>query len=267
MNQVWCLVLIGAVIGTYLGRYIGWAIRAWPSHEKFHCDYLKCPSCKKGLEFGCCNAGVAQERFYIAFSALIAGLSVFYFGFTIKAFISWLFVVTCLIVTIVDIRCFIIPDCLSKGGILAGLIYSTIAWAVLNFGGFKLSYYVSFTDSIIGFLVGGGFLMFLGKVSEIVFKKPDGMGGGDVKLLAAMGAWVGWKPIIATVLIASFVGASFGLSSIIYERIKFQKAYRPMSHHIPFGPYLCLGFLLTFYLGMEPFMNFIHEYQYWVLNR
>ena len=267
MSQILCLSMIGAVIGAYLGKYIGWAIRAWPSHEKFHCDYLKCPSCKKGLEFGCCNAGIAQERFYIALSAIVAGVSVFFFGFSIKALISWIFVAACLIVTIVDIRCFIIPDCLSKGGIAAGLIYAAIAWAVLKWGGFQLSYYVPFTDSFIGFVVGGGFLMFLGKISEVVFKKPDGMGGGDVKLLAAMGAWAGWKPVIVTVLIASFVGASFGLATIIYDSIKNKKAYRPMSHHIPFGPYLCLGFLITFYLGMEPFLNFFNAYQYWIMNR
>ena len=267
MIQTICLVMIGAVIGAYLGKYVGWAIRAWPGYEKFHCDYLKCPSCVKGKEFGCCNAGVVQERFYIAFSSIVAGLSIFFFGFAIKALVSWLFVITCLVVTIVDIRTFIIPDRLSKGGIVLGLIYAVIAWAVLEWGGHKLSYYVSLTDSFIGFVVGGGFLMFLGKVSEVVFKKPDGMGGGDVKLLAAMGAWAGWKPVIITVLIASFVGASFGLSSIIYDRIKYKKAYTPMSHHIPFGPYLCLGFLITFYLGMEPFMNFFYNYQYWVMNR
>ena len=267
MIQTICLAMIGAVIGAYLGKYVGWAIRAWPGYEKFHCDYLKCPSCVKGKEFGCCNAGVAQERFYIAFSAILAGLSVFFYGFVIKAVISWLFVIACLVVTVVDIRTFIIPDRLSKGGIILGLVYALIGWAVLEWGGFKLSYYVSLTDSLIGFTVGGGFLMFLGKISEVVFKKPDGMGGGDVKLLAAMGAWAGWKPVIVTVLIASFVGASFGISNIIYERIKNKKAYRPMSHHIPFGPYLCLGFLITFYLGMEPFMNFFYNYQFWIMNR
>lgn len=267
MSIALCLSLTAAIIGAYFGRRIGWAIRALPGHEKFHCDYLKCPSCEKGKAFGCRNAGVAQERGYIALSAIIAGLSVFFFGFSIKALISWLFAVACIIVTVVDIRCFIIPDRISKGGIWSGLIYASIAWAVLKWAGVKLSYYVPLMDSFIGFVVGGGFLMFLGKVSEVVFKKPDGMGGGDVKLLAAMGAWAGWRPVMATVLIASFLGASFGLAGIIYDRIKNKKEYRPMTHHIPFGPYLCLGFLLTFYLGLEPFVEFMQTYQTWVLNR
>ena len=109
--------------------------------------------------------------------------------------------------------------------------------------------------------------MFLGKVSEVVFKKPDGMGGGDVKLLAAMGAWAGWKPVIVTVLLASFVGAFVGIAGIIYDRIKNKKAYRPMTHHIPFGPYLCLGFLLTFYLGVEPFIALFAAYQNYIISR
>ena len=267
MGVDWSLAFIGAVIGAFLGKYIGWAVRAWPGHEKFHCDYLNCPSCEKGRQFGCCNAGKTQERIYIALSTIIAGVSVFYFGFSIKALISWLFAVTCIVITIVDIRCFIIPDRISKGGIWSGLIYAVIAWAIMKWGGVQLSYYVPLQDSIIGFIVGGGFLMFLGKVSEIVFKKPDGMGGGDIKLLAAMGAWAGWKPIIATVLLASFVGAAFGMAGILYNRIKNKKAYRPMTHHIPFGPYLCLGFLLTFYLGLEPFMQIMNAYQGYVLNR
>lgn len=267
MNLTICLSMIGAVIGTFFGKYIGWAIRAWPSYEKFHCDYSNCPNCEKGKEFGCCYAGITQERIYIAISAIVAGLSVYFFGFSIKAFISWLFVIACLIVTVVDIRTFIIPDRLSKGGIALGLIYTAIAWAVNKWGGFQLSYYIPWEESLIGFAVGGGFLMFLGKVSEIVFKKPDGMGGGDVKLLAAMGAWAGWKAVIVTVLIASFVGASFGISRIISDYINKHKAYKPMSHHIPFGPYLCLGFLITFYFGMEPFMNIINAYQFWVASR
>lgn len=258
--------LVGAVIGAFFGKYIGWAIRAWPGHEKFHCDYLKCPSCEKGLQFGCCNAGKNQERIYIFLSALIAGLSVFYFDFSTKAFVSWLFAVTSIVITIVDIRCFIIPDRISKGGIWSGLIFAVIAWALHSWGNITLSYSVPLQDSIIGFIAGGGFLMFLGKVSEVVFKKPDGMGGGDVKLLAAMGAWAGWKVVIATVLIASFVGAAFGMAGIIYDRIKNQKAYRPMTHHIPFGPYLCLGFLLTFYLGMEPFIRLLNAYQFYIMN-
>lgn len=267
MDVALCLTLAGIVIGACFGRYIGWAIRAWPGHEKFHCDYVNCPSCEKGVKFGCCNAGKNQERTYIILSAVIAGLSVFYFGFSLKAFVSWLFAVTSIVVTIVDIRCFIIPDRISKGGIWSGLIFAVIGWALSNWGGITLSYSVPLQDSIIGFVVGGGFLMFLGKVSEIVFKKPDGMGGGDVKLLAAMGAWTGWKPVIATVLIASFVGAVCGVAGILYDRIKNKKAYRPMTHHIPFGPYLCLGFLLVFYMGVEPFLNLLSAYQAYILNQ
>lgn len=266
MSFTLCLVLTGVVVGALFGKYIGWAVRAWPGHEKFHCDYANCPSCEKGIEFGCCNAGKTQERIYIVLSAFIAGLSVFFFDFSIKAFISWLFVIASVVVTVIDIRCFIIPDRISKGGIWSGLVYSALAWALLNWGGIKLSYSVPLQDSLIGFVVGGGFLMFLGKVSEVVFKKPDGMGGGDVKLLAAMGAWAGWKAVIATVLIASFVGATFGMAGILYDRIKNKKAYRPMTHHIPFGPYLCLGFLLTFYLGIEPFIHLMNIYQNYFLN-
>lgn len=255
--------LTASVIGALAGKKLGWAIRAWPGHEEFHCDYLDCPKCENGKRRGCYNAGSLQDKLYILFSAIVAGLSVWYFGISIKAAISWLFAVSCLIITIVDIRFLIIPDTLSINGCWAGLVFSGLCWIWLKLGYAQPSYYVPFKDSLIGFLAGGGFLWLLGWLAWIILKK-EGMGGGDVKLLAAFGAWAGWQTVIGTVILASFLGSIGGISSILYNKVRYGKKYKPLSHMIPFGPYLCVAFLFIFYFGLEPLLRLLDAYQMWL---
>ena len=257
--------LTAAVIGAFAGKKIGWAIRAWPGHEEFHCDYLECPKCENGKRRGCYNAGSTQDKLYVLFSAIIAGLSVWYFGLTLKAAISWLFAVSALIVTIVDIRFFIIPDTLSITGCWTGLVFTGLSYFWVKLGHAQPSYFVPFKDSIIGFLIGGGFLWFLGQLAWLILKK-EGMGGGDVKLLAAMGAWSGWQTVLGTIILASFLGSIAGISTILYQKLKYDKKYKPLSHMIPFGPYLCVAFMFIFYFSLEPLLKVLDAYQMWLMR-
>ncbi len=257
--------LMAAVLGALAGPRIGWAIRAWPGHEEFHCDYLYCADCEGGKRRGCYNAGRNQDRFYILVSTLAAGLSVAYFGVSGKAFISWMFAISCMIITVVDIRYLIIPDTLSINGCWTGLLYSACCWGVVKAGYEPLSYHVDFVDSLIGFIAGGGFLWLLGWLALVLLKK-EGMGGGDVKLLAAFGAWTGWQTVIGTIVLASLLGSIGGISSIIYQKVRYRKQYKPLTHMIPFGPYLCFGFLFIFYFGLEPLFMAMDAYQQWVFS-
>lgn len=259
------LALIAAVIGALAGKRIGWAIRAWPGHEEFHCDYLYCADCAGGMRRGCYNAGITQDRLYILFSALVAGLSVAYFGASSRALFSWVFSVSCLIITVVDVRYLIIPDTLSINGCWTGLLYSAGCWAWVKCGFVQSSFHVDFVDSLLGFILGGGFLWLLAWLAVLLLKK-EGMGGGDVKLLAAFGAWTGWQSVIGTVIIASFLGAAGGIISILYQRIRYHKQYRPLTHMIPFGPYLCFAFLFIFYLGLDPLLQLLDAYQLWLYS-
>lgn len=259
------LALIAAVLGALIGKRVGWAIRAWPGHEEFHCDYLHCPDCEGGIKRGCYNAGRNQDRFYILFSSIVAGLSVWFLGLGVHAVVSWLVAVSCLIITVVDIRYLIIPDTLSINGIIAGFAYSLLCWLWIYVGYPLPSYYISVTDSLAGLLLGGGSLWLLGWVALVLLKK-EGMGGGDVKLLAAFGAWAGWQVVIGTVVIASMLGSVGGVLSILYQRIRHGKKYRPLSHMIPFGPYLCVAFLFIFYYGLEPLFMLLDAYQNWLIS-
>lgn len=256
---------IGAVIGAFLGKKIGWAIRAWPGHESFHCDYLACSSCVNGYKRGCYNSGSLQDKIYILFSMTVFAFSVAYWGFSTMALVSWFFAVACLIVAVVDIRYLIIPDVLSINSIYAGVVYSVFCSIWVYYGYQQPAYYVSLKDSFYGLLLGGGSLWLLGQLSIIILKK-EGMGGGDVKLLAAFGAWSNWQVVLGTILTASLLGSIGGLISIIYQKIKYKKKYKFLGHMIPFGPYLCVAFLFIFYFGLEPLLAIMRAYQDWVMG-
>ncbi len=261
------IALFAAVIGAYLAKYIGWAIRAWPGHESFHCDYLQCATCEGGIKRGCYNAGTKQDKLYVLLSMLVAGLSFYFFGLSVKGAISWLFAMACLIVTVVDYRYLIIPDRISIGGCWLGLAYGGFCtlWTSY-FGKAALSYHIDFLDSLYGFALGFGGLKLLAILALLLLRK-EGMGGGDVKLLGAMGAFAGWKAVLITMVVASFLGSIGGVGSILYKKLRYKKGYEPLSHMIPFGPYLCVGFLLVFYLGEEPFLQILDAYQNWVMSR
>ena len=264
MLLIYCL--IAGVLGALIAPRISWAIRAWPGHEEFHCDYLDCPKCEPGLKRGCYNAGTFQDKCYLVFSVFVAITSVYLFGFSLKAFISWLFTIACMVVTVTDIRYLIIPDRLSVTACWSGLLFAFVCmlWNTV-FGFDKPSYYIEVVDSFIGFACGGGFLWLLAWLAIVLLKK-EGMGGGDIKLLAAFGAWTGWRTVVATVIIASFLGTIGGVSSILYHKIKNGREYKPLTHMIPFGPYLCVGFLFIFFCGLEPLIKLFDAYQQWLVG-
>ncbi|HOY66793.1 MAG TPA: A24 family peptidase [Candidatus Ozemobacteraceae bacterium] len=261
------LVILAVLLGAAAGPRISWSIRSWPGHEDLLEDYSKCPVCMGGLRRGCVNAGGRQDIAYLVFSAVLAGLSVGLWGVGTKALFSWMFGVSCMIITVVDVRFLIIPDKLSINGSVAGLVYALACWIwTTPLGKAPPEQYVTLTDSLLGFALGGGFLWGLGWLAWKILKK-EGMGGGDVKLLAAFGAWLGWKPVIAIVVLASFLGSVGGIGNILYQKIKYRKQYKPLTHMIPFGPYLCVAFLFIFYFGMQPLFSLMDLYQGWVESR
>lgn len=256
-------VIIVTLTGWLAGSRISWAIRSWPGHEEFRCDYLACPKCIGGLKRGCYNAGSRQDLFYTVFSAVFAGVSVYLWGVGSKALVSYVFAVSSMIIAVVDYRYYIIPDKLSINGIWVGLAWSAASFVLIHLGAPRPQFYTPLSDSILGAILGGGFLWLLGIIAWVLLKK-EGMGGGDVKLLAAYGAWLGWKPVIGIIILASFLGSAGGILSIVYNRIRHKKPYQPLGHMIPFGPYLCIAFLFIFYFGMEPLYQILDIYQRWL---
>ena len=129
-----------------------------------------------------------------------------------------------------------IPDKITLPGILIGLIAATAYPALLK----ETTNFSSFLNSFLGILAGGGSLYLLGFLGEVIFKK-QAMGGGDIKLLAMVGAFIGWKLTILAFFLAPFFGVIIG----IIAKVKHGKEVNP------YGPYLSLGTLLSIFYGEE----------------
>ena len=147
-------------------------------------------------------------------------------------FIFFVFVAALICITFIDLEHMIIPDVISIPGIIIGfvisLIFSHITWL----------------DSLIGLLLGGGILYLVAVFFEVVRKK-EGMGGGDIKLLAMIGAWLGgWKSIIFVIMVASFTGAIIGSAGLILSK-------KGIRAQFPFGPFLALSAILYIFFGKE----------------
>lgn len=143
-----------------------------------------------------------------------------------------LFSASLVTISFIDLHHKIIPDVISLPGIVVGLGFSFFPAAL-----------VSWSDSLIGMIGGGGFFYLLAILFERVTGK-EGMGGGDIKLVAMIGAWMGWRGLPFIILIASVSGILIGGISLLATR-------QGVRTKIPFGPFLALGALLYFFLGYE----------------
>ncbi len=151
---------------------------------------------------------------------LLAGFSKF--GLTFDFLIYFLVAPALVIITAVDIKHQIIPDIITLPGLALGLIAG--------------SYSIGYVNSFMGFLLGCGLFYLAALLSN------GGMGGGDIKYIAAAGAFVGWKKVLLIIFIGAVLGTCVGLF-----QIGFQKKTR--KNIIPFGPLLALATLITLFHG------------------
>jgi leader peptidase (prepilin peptidase)/N-methyltransferase len=171
-------------------------------------------------------------------SALGATVAVWHFGPTLQAAWVYAFVAIMIAITFIDWEHQIIPDALSLGGTVLGWIG---AWVCLD---------VSVVDSLLGAGLGAGVILAIA-VAYKAARKVEGMGGGDVKLMAMIGAFLGWQLVLVVLFLAAFAGSVYGVWLMRRERGDGKTA-------VAFGAFLapaaCLmlfsgGRLLSLYLG------------------
>src|SRR5207249_11924850 len=132
---------------------------------------------------------------------------------------------------LIDLSHQIIPDRITLPGIVLGLLCATMILPV------------GLLDSVLGALLGGGLLWVLAWSSPYLFGR-EGMGGGDIKLLAMIGAFLGWQQVLLTVIVGGLLGAVLGVGLIAARVIS-------RSDYIPFGPFLSLGAVVAMLFGPE----------------
>jgi leader peptidase (prepilin peptidase)/N-methyltransferase len=169
-------------------------------------------------------------------TAALALLLFLKFGLTLKFLIFFIFTAVLIVITFIDLDHQIIPDLITLPGIpiffLAAIFLVKIPWM----------------EALIGLLIGGGVLFAIAFVYELLTKR-EGMGGGDIKLLAMIGGFLGWKSLIFVLLFSSFSGAIVGLTAMIIKK-------QDMKYAVPFGPFLSAAAVAYLFLG-DSFMRLL----------
>ena len=184
----------------------------------------RCSNCKKPISF--------RYPFVEILSAITALCVLLKFGLNIEAVIYYAFISALTVITFIDIDHQIIPDVITLPGI-------PVCFAAT----FALQK-ISFMDSLTGILAGGGSLYLVAWIYYFI-KKEDGMGGGDIKLLAMIGALLGFKGVLFTIFAGSAIGTAAGIIIMIGTRMMNMKL------RIPFGPFLSVGAVLYIFYGAE----------------
>ena len=152
-------------------------------------------------------------------------------GMSPESLIYFGFIAALVVITFIDIDHYIIPDVISLPGIPVGVI---AAFFLPD---------MTVKASILGLLLGGGILYAVAWTYELLAHK-EGMGGGDIKLLAMIGAFVGWKGVLVTLFTGSIVGTLIGGAVMLYTRSSLKLK-------IPFGPFLAIGALAHIFFGND----------------
>ncbi len=234
--------ILGAVIGSFLNV----CIYRIPEGMSIVSPASRCPQCKSAIRWyqnipiisylylrgRCASCGAGIPMRYPMVEALTGALFVLV-GLRLGGFyvipVYWLFVASLVVITFIDMDHQIIPDVISLPGVVAGFLLSfCVPW-------------LSWTDSLFGILLGGGSLYLVAKTYYLL-TKVEGMGGGDVKLLAMIGAFLGWKAVLPVIFLGSLSGAMVGVPLMLVKRAGGKLA-------IPFGPFLALGAVIYLLFG------------------
>ncbi len=233
-------ILMAFLFGACFGSFANVVIYRMPEGESLM-GRSRCSSCKKQIPWyqnipmfsyfflrGKCSS--CGQKFSLRYpfveflTAVLFALVVYFYG------VTWLgleYVILCfglVVGSFIDLDHMILPDEITLGGLALALI------------GAAINPERAFLDGFLGFLFGGGILWLVAYV-YFVFTGREGLGGGDIKLLAWLGALLGWKSIPFIILSASVFGSIIG---IIVSR-KTEDGLKTM---IPFGPFLAFGALL-----------------------
>ncbi len=163
-------------------------------------------------------------------TGLLFVLSFWKFGLSWQFLSAVILLSALIVISFIDLKHQIIPDLISLPGILLGVVFSFLI------PGFH------WLSSVIGVLVGGIFFYLMAWGGQALFKK-ESLGGGDIKLAAMLGAFLGWQKLIVVLFLSSFLGALVGL--ILMLTLKNFREKRI----IPFGPFLALASVLALFLG------------------
>ena len=253
--------ILAAFFGAIVGSFINVCIFRLPKEESIVFPGSHCPSCQKPiaawdnipilsffiLRGRCrhCSSRISWQYPLVEFlTACFFVLFYSCFGFTVKGGLYLLLALALLTETFIDLRHQIIPDVITLPGIVIGLVASAVFPGLHG----ENLWWAGLLRSLIGMLIGGGFFYVMGMIAEMILKK-EAIGGGDIKLLAMIGALLGWSGVVWTIFVSSLVGSAVG----IYMKMKSGE------ERIPYGPFIALGALFYLFFGQRVILWYAHS--------
>ena len=241
--EIGLVVLAGLSIGSFLNALI----HRLPSGMKFGMSRSQCPQCGVTIGFKdnipvisylilkakCRSCRKPISIRYPLVETLNAGVYFWlywYFGFGWDLLALWPLSSALIAIIFIDLEHMIIPDKITLPGIAVGLAYSFTPYGM------------GALDSVIGILVGGGVLYSIALLGEFLFKK-ESMGGGDIKMAAMMGAFLGWQKVILVFMLAASIGLVISIALMVFSA-QFRK-----DRMIPFGPFLATACFVALLYG------------------
>ncbi len=236
------------LFGLCIGSFLNVCIFRIPESRSIVRPPSSCPGCATPIKFydnipvlsyvllgGKCRRCKMPISIRYPLVELLTGLFVlalyFKFGLTVETPIYFVFVATLLVITFIDIDHKIIPDLISLPGIP---IFFIVSLAVPS---------TTVLDSVLGILAGGGILFAIAQLWSRL-RNIEAMGMGDVKLLAMIGALIGWQGVLFTIFVSSAAGSLVGLPLMLSKG-------EDLKMEVPFGPFLALGAVSYLFFGPE----------------
>jgi leader peptidase (prepilin peptidase)/N-methyltransferase len=249
------LTVLAAIWGAVVGSFLNVVILRLPKEDaSIAFPGSHCPHCKQPLTWRenipivsflllrgkcrTCRAPIAlQYPMVEAAMAMLTVLLLQRFGLTFELLYYFLFCAALLVIIFIDIHHQIIPDRISLPGIVLGVIGSLIGNAI------------TWQQSTLGVVLGGGVLYAVAWAYYMMTQR-EGMGGGDIKLLAMIGAFLGWQSLPYVIFASSLAGSLIGGIVMLKQR-------RGGQTRIPYGPFLALAALS--YLFLQPQIGFLWQ--------
>lgn len=270
--------LFSFILGCTVGSFLNVCISRWPAGQSVVKPRSRCPQCNNSIAWydnipviswlalraKCRHCHLPISWIYPlveVLTGILFLLTYLAFGITIATPIYMGLAAALVVVTFVDLTDWTIPNEITFPGIPLGVAVTALAWLVPGTG----LHIDSIRDSLIGLVLGGGSLWSLDIFARLILKKP-GMGFGDVKLNAMLGAFLGWQGVLMVILIASVLGSVIGIGLILIAKWAPRPApteegeeedLDTVGHYLPFGPYLAIAGIIVMLLGPQLFDRYL----------
>jgi leader peptidase (prepilin peptidase) / N-methyltransferase len=250
MTQDTFNVLAAALFGLCVGSFLNVVIYRLPRGQSLVSPPSRCRNCGYSLRWfdnipviswvllrgRCRKCATRVSVQYPLVELITAALFVLVVWFTpVGPVLASRLLLVCILIALfgIDLEHQILPNSITLPGIVIGLLLSVIAPPGIK-------------DALLGAALGGGILYAIA-AAYYLWRREEGMGMGDVKMLAMIGAFLGWKAVLVTLIFASFSGAFIGLGMMAVQR-------GGMKYALPFGTFLSLGAVAAMFVG-EPLVT------------